>query len=254
MSKEIQGAGDQASDGDVVVRQLRKKLDAFIAAGNKVTGFPEKIEGTVEFWFKGTGSHLHFGKGCQIKDMTISMRWGSARISFGDKAKVWGYFRAGKNCSIAIGDRTKFNRRCEFVAWEQCSIDVAEDCLFSNIMLRTCDSHSIFDASTMERINPSRSIIIERHVWLSENVSIQKGVIIGSDTVVAANSLVSRSLGRGVLAAGTPAKPIRTGITWSDALKPMQPQAPKPIVVEQVKDEAPKKPHHRLLRYLGFRW
>lgn len=50
---------------------------------------------------------------------------------------------------------------------------------------------------------------IGRGVWLASRVVVLKGVTIGDNTVVAANSLVTKDLPANVLAAGIPAKVIR---------------------------------------------
>jgi acetyltransferase-like isoleucine patch superfamily enzyme len=52
-------------------------------------------------------------------------------------------------------------------------------------------------------------VCIEDDVWLGANVVVLKGVTIGRGTTVAANSVVSKSLPPGVVAAGVPAKPVK---------------------------------------------
>ncbi|QHC29542.1 DapH/DapD/GlmU-related protein [Streptomyces sp. HF10] len=51
---------------------------------------------------------------------------------------------------------------------------------------------------------------IERNVWLAYHATVLPGVTIGADTIVAAGSVVSRSLPAGVLAGGVPAAVKRT--------------------------------------------
>jgi acetyltransferase-like isoleucine patch superfamily enzyme len=57
---------------------------------------------------------------------------------------------------------------------------------------------------------PAAPVVIEAGVWLSMNVTVLKGVTIGAGTVVAAGSVVSRSLPANVVAAGSPAVPVRS--------------------------------------------
>jgi acetyltransferase-like isoleucine patch superfamily enzyme len=57
---------------------------------------------------------------------------------------------------------------------------------------------------------PAAPVVIEPGVWLSMNVTVLKGVTIGAGTVVAAGSVVSRSLPPNVVAAGSPAVPVRS--------------------------------------------
>jgi carbonic anhydrase/acetyltransferase-like protein (isoleucine patch superfamily) len=53
-------------------------------------------------------------------------------------------------------------------------------------------------------------IVLEDDVWLATNVSVMAGVTIGNGAVVAAGSVVTKSLPGGVVAAGVPARVIRT--------------------------------------------
>jgi serine acetyltransferase len=59
------------------------------------------------------------------------------------------------------------------------------------------------------------STCIGPHVWLAHDVLVMKGVEIGAGSVVGARSLVSRTLPARALAVGSPAKVVRTGVSWS---------------------------------------
>lgn len=59
------------------------------------------------------------------------------------------------------------------------------------------------------RTGSDAPIMIEKDVWLGVNVSVLKGVTIGERTLVAAGSVVTKSLPSGVIAAGHPAKVLR---------------------------------------------
>jgi hypothetical protein len=52
-------------------------------------------------------------------------------------------------------------------------------------------------------------VTIKKGVWLGVNVTVLKGVSIGENTLVAAGSVVTRSLPPNVVAGGVPAKVIR---------------------------------------------
>lgn len=57
----------------------------------------------------------------------------------------------------------------------------------------------------------SKPINIEKGVWIGARAIILGGVTLGENAVVAAGSVVSRSVEPGQLVAGIPARPIRTG-------------------------------------------
>ena len=75
------------------------------------------------------------------------------------------------------------------------------------------DAHSI---SYEGRQNRDPAIVIADHVWIGNHVYILKGVHIGHHSVIAANSVVTRSFEENnVLIAGNPAQIIiRRGIEW----------------------------------------
>lgn len=62
-------------------------------------------------------------------------------------------------------------------------------------------------------------IIIEKDVWLATNVSVMAGVRIGHGAIVAAGSVVTKDIPPMVLAAGVPAKVIRSLEPTDDIIK-----------------------------------
>ncbi len=54
---------------------------------------------------------------------------------------------------------------------------------------------------------------IGENCWIGRNVSIMKGVTIGDNSVVAANSVVTKDVPANCIAAGNPAKVVKTNIT-----------------------------------------
>lgn len=95
-------------------------------------------------------------------------------------------------------------------------IDVGELVMFSyGINIRNTDSHRIFyceDPQTV--INPSKNIIIGKHVWIGMNATILKGVNIGDNAIIAYGSVVTHDCPANSIMAGNPAKIVKSGITW----------------------------------------
>lgn len=89
------------------------------------------------------------------------------------------------------------------------SITLGDDVLCgANVTITDTDWHGV---SPLERRRPGSSapVMIGQNVWLGLNVVVLKGVTIGANTVVAAGSVVSRSLPPDVIAGGMPAVPLR---------------------------------------------
>lgn len=55
-------------------------------------------------------------------------------------------------------------------------------------------------------------IAIGRNCWIGQNARIQKGVTIGDNSIIAANSVVTKDVPANAIAAGNPAKIVKTDI------------------------------------------
>ena len=94
------------------------------------------------------------------------------------------------------------------------SITIGRDCLFAAVKFRSTDSHFIFDCDTGDRLNPDGPIFVGDNVWLAEDVLLLRNATVGSGSVVGARSMVAREIPENSLAAGSPAKVIRSNIRW----------------------------------------
>jgi acetyltransferase-like isoleucine patch superfamily enzyme len=74
--------------------------------------------------------------------------------------------------------------------------------------------HSIIDLKTGQRINHDSSVVIKDRVWLAENVCIYKGITIGEGSIVGAGSIVTKGIPDNSLAAGVPARVVKSDVTW----------------------------------------
>lgn len=103
---------------------------------------------------------------------------------------------------------------------EAASIDIGRDCMLStDIIIRTGDKHSILDATSGKRLNPSRDIRIADRVWIGRDVTLLKGTVLQPETVVATRSLVSSAFDEGeCVVGGVPARIIKRGIRWDRKL------------------------------------
>ena len=77
-------------------------------------------------------------------------------------------------------------------------------------VIRDYDGHYIEDVA----YRTSKPVIIGDNVWIGYRAMILKGVTIGDNSVVAANSVVTKDVPANSIVAGNPAKVIKTGINW----------------------------------------
>lgn len=168
----------------------------------------------------------------------VTKLWG---VRLGKSAHFWGitHFKRHPGSLIEIGDGCRFrsslrsnfiglNHPCLISTHSDCAkIIIGEGCGFSAVSIGAYTSIEIGNnflcgANTVitdfdwhiNKVSPGKSysepILIEENVWIGMNCVILKGVHIGRNTIVGANSVVTRSLPENVVAAGSPAKPIYT--------------------------------------------
>jgi acetyltransferase-like isoleucine patch superfamily enzyme len=85
------------------------------------------------------------------------------------------------------------------------------------IIIQSSEQHGIVDISTNQITNGGRShITIGRHVWLGRRCMVLKNVSIGDGSIVGAASLVTKDVPPASIAAGVPARVIRSGVSWCE--------------------------------------
>jgi acetyltransferase-like isoleucine patch superfamily enzyme len=103
-------------------------------------------------------------------------------------------------------------------------IDIGPNCGFSGTVIACaskivlgenvwCGANTLINDTDWHtedpRTGPDAPVVIEKGVWLGGNVTVLKGVTIGENTLVAAGSVVSKSLPANVIAGGVPAKVLK---------------------------------------------
>lgn len=127
------------------------------------------------------------------------------------------FWMEGNNIRIKIGSSSTFTQFCHINAQENGSyINIGEGCMFSNhIIVRTSDSHPIFDMRTSQRINKAQPVTIGKMVWIAPDTKIMKGANIGEGCIIGSNTLVSKTIPPHSLAVGMPARIVRQDVCWT---------------------------------------
>lgn len=153
-----------------------------------------------------------------IKNISIEIRGDNNIISIGrDFATDGMRFSIEDNDNrISIGKRCHGGGNSELAAIEGTEIYPGDDCMLSaNITIRTGDSHSVIDALSGLRLNPSKSVMIGDHVWIGNTVLIFKGTSISAGCIVAGGSVVTgKTFTPNCIIGGNPAKVIKENINW----------------------------------------
>ncbi len=176
---------------------------------------------------------VRFGPGCRIDWRTFVFR-GLGRLELGEGCIIErGIHRVLFN--LEPGSRVKFgpgiwiqtyNDDCVFSCKAGAEISIGPNCWFSGglygasqritigehtligygCMILDSDLHQLDNNSVVE----TRPVSIGSHVWMPSHVTVLKGVTIGDHCVIGTGSLVTADLPPHSLAAGRPAKVIRT--------------------------------------------
>jgi acetyltransferase-like isoleucine patch superfamily enzyme len=121
----------------------------------------------------------------------------------------------GDNCSVYIGKKCIVGHGCYLSAKEGKSLIIKDNCMLSrNIKIMTSDGHPIYQNDYI--MNPAKDVIINKNVWLADNVTVLKGVIIGNDCVVGINSTLTHSIKSHTIAVGNPAKVVKEDVRWEE--------------------------------------
>ena len=150
----------------------------------------------------------------------------ATRLTVGPSARLHtsmgGRISAGPDCavesrallhaekgSITLGRDVFIGTGTIIVARED--ITIGDDTLIAEYVTIRDQDHEM-SSNTVKRSAGFRTspISIGRNVWIGAKCSILKGVTIGDDSVIAANAVVSRDVPARTVAAGIPARVIRS--------------------------------------------
>ncbi len=126
----------------------------------------------------------------------------------GEGSEIKPPLRCDYGYRIRVGARTFVNYG--LVALDVASIAIGDDVQIGpNVQLLT-PTHPIDPDTRRARWEAAEPIAIEGNVWLGGGVIVLPGVTIGENTVVGAGSIVTKDLPKNVVAAGNPARVVRS--------------------------------------------
>ena len=84
-----------------------------------------------------------------------------------------------------------------------------------DVLIRTSDGHSIYNAGEEVPYNPPKDIYIGDNVWIGARVVVLKGAKIPNNTVVGACSVVNKKFNEeNTMLVGNPAKIVKRNVFW----------------------------------------
>lgn len=132
---------------------------------------------------------------------------GKANIGHGSKISV------GNKAILIIGDKFNITAESSIVCHNR--IVIGYNCLFSwDILLMDTDLHKIIDENNIV-VNNSKEIVIDDDVWIGCRCLILKGVHLNKGTIVAANSVITKSNTQiNCVVGGTNQQILRRNVFW----------------------------------------
>ena len=178
------------------VNLSKAKLQAEMAGGTIVVGRKVKLDVPVRVDGKGS---------VELEDHVCIGTTLAAKLGTGEAV-----LQARHSDSIIrIGAGTFTNNNIAVYSCEQ--IEIGRECLIAEfVSIYDSDFHEIDPGRRRASDGPSAPVKIGDRVWLGSRVMVLKGVEIGDDSVIAAGAVVTNSIPPGVIAAGVPAKVIRS--------------------------------------------
>ncbi|MCF0124148.1 MAG: acyltransferase [Clostridia bacterium] len=156
-------------------------------------------------------------------------------LKIGTKTRIFEHcFIQGKN--IFVGKKTNINQFCSLTTTNSAKIIIGDECgigPFSQItasneiqigngvrtgtfVLITDNAHGKFEMSDLKKKVDDREIfskgkvVIGDNVWIGSKASILPNVTIGNGAIIAANAVVTKDVPPYSIAAGNPAKIVKT--------------------------------------------
>ena len=133
----------------------------------------------------------------------------------GCRIEAWDHYNnTDYHPQIIIGRDVRINSTCHIGSINR--IEIEEECLFGSHVMLMDHAHGSNLPEEME-LHPSKrelfskgGIHIGKRCWLCENVVVLPGVTIGEGCVIGANSVVVKDIPPYSVAAGIPAKVVKT--------------------------------------------
>jgi acetyltransferase-like isoleucine patch superfamily enzyme len=181
-----------------------------------------------DWWKEPIPPNVEFGEGfyCESAQVFRHLRSKNPRaVVLGNHVSIYAgcSFSVGPHGRCSVGDFTLLNGA--LIMTEE-RIEIGSHCLVSwNVGIADSDFHPLLPAQRLidaQALAPflkdrpprpklkTAPVIIGNNVWIGMNATILKGVTIGENSVVAAGSVVTKSVAPNTVVAGNPAVVVKT--------------------------------------------
>lgn len=170
-------------------------------------------------WMRVTYPFAALGRGASIHHSCDIRRSVSSRIRIGESVYIAPHVwlnvppYGGGDCAIIIDAGCKIGRRCLISAINR--VHLENDVLLGPSVLITDHSHEFFDVDKpihAQGLRTKGTIRVERNCWLAQGAAIicsSGDIVLGRNSVVGANCVVTRSIPPFSVVVGNPARIVK---------------------------------------------
>lgn len=192
------------------VGQFDKMID------NKIIGMPNLINSNINF--SGKHNILVLDNNIELKNVVLEFKGDNSFVYIGSDLNDSFRLSISSNSMGFIGRDVIIGTSVKLNIFENQNIVIGDDCIIEdNVIISTSDAFPIYTFIDKQRINFSNSVFIGDHVWLMSYSFINRGVRIGSGTIIdnysvlPSNSVIPSNL----YLSGNPAKIIKKEIFFT---------------------------------------
>lgn len=154
--------------------------------------------------FRGYGSQIKIGNNCTF--VSDSSRSTASTIFAPVRLKTY-----NKSAKIIIGNNVGLNGTS--IVCRSTTVSIGDGAMIApNCMIIDSNFHALWPPDSRD-INPAfdtdRPVIIGNNSWIGSQCIILKGVEVGENSIIAAGSVVSKSIPSNVIAGGNPIRIIK---------------------------------------------
>ena len=148
-------------------------------------------------------------------NIKIMLRDNGNKVVFGQGSSGAYDIRLRRESLVSIGPGSTSNGAR--IVGDISSFTCGRDCMLSDsIIVQTSDQHGLVDLATGEIVNTGEtSVHLGDHVWVGRTASLLHGCDVGDGCVIGFGALVRDRFEPCQLIVGSPARTVRSGITWT---------------------------------------
>jgi acetyltransferase-like isoleucine patch superfamily enzyme len=193
-------------------------LEAYADDRGNCIEYDGRLDSGITVEFTGSNNRLVVAPGARLGSLNVAFNCDNGYVEIAASQGVPALsatIRVGQDSKVLIGRNVSCTSRVGMSAVEGTTITIGDDVMFaSDNQVRCDDGHPIFDVRTGKRVNVSRDITIENHVWLGWGATVLGGTVLGRGSVLGMGAIAKGRFPNNCVVAGVPARVVRRDIAW----------------------------------------